>query len=142
MTKGDRKKIIGKVEKGFKLITKAKNMRLHLKGETLRNNLALDILRALMSDFYYNGREVKILSLTKVDTEKNFAFITLTTEELWDDLLNNGLTYNSEHLKVSITKGKEMDNPLELGISTTLVTNYLPQWEFKSTIIQTLKRLF
>lgn len=142
MTKGDRKKIIGKVEKGFKLITKAKNMRLHLKGETLRNNLALDILRALMSDFYYNGREVKILSLTKVDTEKNFAFITLTTEELWDDLLNNGLTYNSEHLKVSITKGKEMDNPLELGISTTLVANYLPQWEFKSTIIQTLKRLF
>ena len=35
MTMGDGERVIGKVEKGFELITKAKNMRLHLKGATL-----------------------------------------------------------------------------------------------------------
>ena len=29
--------VIGKVEKGFELATKASNLRLHLKGETLRH---------------------------------------------------------------------------------------------------------
>ena len=63
MTMGDGENIIGKVEKGFELITKAKNMRLHLKGEALRNNSAIDILRTLMRDSYYDGCEVEILSL-------------------------------------------------------------------------------
>ena len=98
MTMGDGENIIGKVEKGFELITKAKNMRLHLKGEALRNNSAIDILRTLMRDSYYDGREVEILSLTKADIERDFAFITLTTEEAKEDLLNNGLTYHSEWL--------------------------------------------
>ena len=142
MTMGDGEKIIGKVEKGFELITKAKNMRLHLKGEALRNNTALDILRSLMRDSYYDGREVEILSLTKSETEKDFAFITLTTEEAREDILNNGLTFHAERLKVSLTKDKDMSNPSELRISTTLVANNLPQRESQSTITKTLKRLF
>ena len=142
MTMGDGEKVIGKVEKGFELITKAKNMRLHLKGEALRNHTALAILRSLMKDFYYDGREVEILSLTKADTERDFAFITLTTEEAKNDILTNGLTFHAEKLKVSITRDKDMSNPSELRISTTLVANNLPQRESQSTITATLKRLF
>ena len=69
MIMGDGETIIGKVEKDFELVTKAKNMRLHLKGEVLRHHSAVDILQTLMHDFYYNGREVEILSLTKADLD-------------------------------------------------------------------------
>ena len=48
MTMGDGERIIGKVEKGFELITKARNMRLHLKGEALRDHTAADIMRSIM----------------------------------------------------------------------------------------------
>ena len=142
MTLGDGERVIGKVEKGFELITKAKNMRLHLKGETIRNNTAVDILRTIMREFYYDGREVEILSLTKSDIERDFAFITLTTEESRDDIFSNGLTYRSERLKVSITKDKDTGNLSELRISTTLVATNLPQREPQSSIIKALKRLF
>ena len=37
MAMRDGGKVIGKVEKNFELITKARNMRLHLKGESLRD---------------------------------------------------------------------------------------------------------
>ena len=142
MTMGDGERVIGKVEKGFELITKAKNMRLHLKGTTLRGSTAIDILCTLMSESYYEGREIEILSLTKSDEEKDFAFITLTTEEARNDILSNGLIYRSEKLKVSITKDKDVGNLSELRISTTLVANNLPQRESQSTITKTLKRLF
>ena len=142
MTMGDGEKIIGKVEKGFELITKARNMKLHLKGEALRNHTAMDILSNLMQDAYYDGREVEILSLTKSDTDKDFAFITLTTEEAKEDILTNGLTFHSERLKVSVTKDKEVGNPSELRISTTLVANNLPQRKSQSTITKSLKKLF
>ena len=141
MTMGDGERIIGKVEKGFELITKARNMRLHLKGEALRDHTAIDILRSIMRDSYYDGREMEILSLTKSDTNKDFAFITLTTEEAREDVLNNGLTYHSERLKVSATEDKEMGSPSELRISTTLVANNLPQRESQSNIIKSLKKL-
>ena len=141
MTMGDVEMIISKVEKGFKLITKARNMRLHLKGEALRNNTATDILRSLIADSYYDGREVEILSLTKSDTDKDFAFITLTTEEAKNDILTNGLIYQGERLRVSITKDKDMGHSSELRISTTLVANNLPQRESQSAITKSLKRL-
>ena len=117
-------------------------MRLHLKGASLRGSTAIDVLHTVMNESYYEGREVEILSLTKSDEEKDFAFITLTTEEARDDLLNNGLTYRSEKLKVSLTKDKDSVNLSELRISTTLVANNLPQRESQSTITYALKRLF
>ena len=141
MTMGDGLKVIGKVEKGFELITKACNMRLYLKGDSLRDNSAMDILRDLMRDFYYDGREVEILSLTKPDDAKDFAFITLTTEDAREDLLRNGLSYHSEHLQVSATKDKDTANTSDLRISTTLVANNLPQRESQSTIVKSLQRL-
>lgn len=93
----------------------------------------------LMRKFYYDGREVEILSLTKSDIENDFAFITLTTEESRDDILRNGLTYHSERLKVSITKDKDTGNFSKLRISTTLVSNNLHQRESQSTITKALK---
>ena len=110
MTMGDGEQVIGKVEKGFELVTEAKNMRLHLKGKALRTNTAIDILRTLMRESYYDGRKIENLSFTKSDVEKDFAFITLTTKESKDDILNNGLIYHSERLKVSITKDKDTGN--------------------------------
>jgi hypothetical protein len=92
-----------------------------------------------MRDFYYDGREVEILSLTKGDFERDFAFITLTTEETKTDLLNNGITFHSERLKVSLTKDKNIGNPSELKISTTLVASNLPQRESQSVITKSLK---
>ena len=50
-------------------------MKLHLKGETLRNNTAIDILMTLKRESYYDGREVEIRSLTKSEVEKDFTFI-------------------------------------------------------------------
>jgi hypothetical protein len=116
-------------------------MRLHLKGEVLHDHTAPDILQSIVRDFYYEGRELKILSLNKSDTDKDFAFITLTTEEARADILNNGLTYHSEKLKVSVTKDKGLGNPSELRISTTLIANNLPQRESQSTITKSLKKL-
>ena len=74
--------------------------------------------------------------------EKDFAFITLTTEEARDDVLNNGLTFESERINVSITKDKDLGNPSELRISIILVSNKLSQKESQSTITKCLKRLF
>ena len=142
MTMGDSEQVIGKMKNGFELITKAKNMRFHLKDTILRGSTAIDILRTLMSESYYEGREVEILSLIKSDEDKDFAFITLTTKETRNDIFTNGLLYRSEKLKISITKDKNVGNILELRISTTLVANNLPQGESQSTITKALKRLF
>jgi hypothetical protein len=142
LTMGDGETTIGKVEKGFELVTKVRNLRLHLKREALRHHSALDILRTLMRDSYYDGREVEILSLTKADIDRDFAFLTVTTEEAKTDILNNDIIYNSEHLKVSLTKDKDMGNTSELRISTTLVASNLPQREPQSAITKVLKRLF
>ena len=142
MTMGDGEWVVGKVENGFELITKSKNMRLYLKGETLRNNTAVDILRTPMRESYYNGREVEILSLTKLDTKKDFAFITFTTKESSDDIPSNSLTYRSEHLKVSITKDKDTGYLPELRIKTTIIANNQPQRKPQSTITKALTWLF
>jgi hypothetical protein len=43
----DGERVIGKVEKGYELATKARNLRLHLKGESLRHVNAFDIFEAI-----------------------------------------------------------------------------------------------
>lgn len=112
-----------------------------LKGNALCNNKANVILRALMRECYYDKQEVKILSLAKPDEEKDFAFITLTTEEARGDLINNGLTYHSEHLEVRIKKDKDKGNPSGLWISITLVAKNLPQRESQYMITKTFKQI-
>lgn len=87
-------KVIGKVEKGFKLITKARNMRLHFKGDTLCTTKALQIFKKAMTECYYKGRDIEILPITKSDVRKYFVFLTLTTKEAREDLLTYGLTFD------------------------------------------------
>lgn len=138
----DGEHVIGKVKKWFEFITKAKNMRLRLKGTSLRGSTTIDVFRTVMTESYYEGREVEILSLIQMDEEKDFAFVTRTTEEARDEIFNNGLTYRSKKLKVSITKDRDSGNISELRISTTLVATNIPQREFQSAITKAIKRLF
>lgn len=98
----------------------------------------MDIIRNPIRDFYYDGHEVEILSLTKSDDDKDFVFITPTTEDAREDIIRNGLTFHSERLKVSATKDKDTGNTSDLKISITLVVNNLPQRESQSTIVKSL----
>ena len=100
----DGERTIGKVEKGYELATKACNFRLHLKGETLRHEHAFTIFESLVHESYYNGHQHEFMGLAKPEIDKNFAFLTLTTEEARDIVLKEGLAYNNERLQVSITR--------------------------------------
>ena len=104
-------KTIGKVEKGFELVTKARNLRIHLKGETLRHELASTIFDSLVRESYYNGLQHEFMGLTKPELEKKFAFLTLATEEVRNVVLIEGLTYNNEKLLVSIPRDRNAGNP-------------------------------
>jgi hypothetical protein len=94
----DGEKVIGKVEKGYELAIKARNLRLHLKGESLQHENAFDIFKAIAKESYYTGKQLKFMGLTKPELDKNFAFLTLTTEEARDLVLKDGLTFNHEKL--------------------------------------------
>lgn len=134
--------VIGKVEKGYELVTQARNLRLHLKGDTLRDIHAHSLFRTLVRESYYEGKQHEFMSLTKPDATKDFAFLTLLSEETRDTILTQGLHYHHEKIRVSITRGKEVTAPSELRISTTLVANNLPQKESQTSIVMTLKKKF
>ena len=138
----DGEKVIGKVEKRYELVTKASNLCLHLKGETLRHESAFNIFEKLVHESYYIGKQHEFMSFTKPEVDKNYAFLTLTTEEARDTVLKDGLTYNHEKLQVSITRDRGASNPSELRISTTLVANNLPQRETQTTITRVIKQTF
>lgn len=80
MAMEDGEKIIGKVEKGYELVTKARNLRLHLKGETLRYEQAFTIFESLVQESYYNGYQHEFMGLIKPEIDKNFAFVMFSTE--------------------------------------------------------------
>ena len=138
----DGEMVIGKVEKGYELATKARNLRLHLKGESIRHAHAFDILEAIVRESYYAGKPHEFMGLTKPELDKNFAFLTLTTEEARDLVLMEGIIFNHEKIQVSITKDRGIGNPSELRISTTLVANNLPQRETQSAITRAIKHIF
>jgi hypothetical protein len=138
MAMEDGEKVIGKIEKGYELVTKARNLRLHLKGETLRYEQAFTIFESLVQESYYNGHQHEFMGLTKPELDKIFAFVTFTTEEARDTVLKDGLIYNNEKLQVSIPRDRNVGNPSELRISTTLVANNLPQREPQAAIKQVI----
>ena len=92
----DDMRVIGKIEKGFELATKARNLRIHLKGETLRHVQASHIFEEIVRESYYTVRQHEFMGLTKPELGKNFAFLTLTTEEGRDNVLKEGITFNHE----------------------------------------------
>ena len=138
----DDMKTIGKVEKGIELVTKARNLRLHLKGDSLRHEFASTIFDTLVRESYYSGFQHEFMGLTKPELDKNFVFLTFVTEEARDIILNAGLTYDNEKLIVSIPRDRNAGNPSELRISTTLVANNLPQRESQAAITKAMKQLF
>lgn len=101
--------------------------------------MGIEILKALMKDLYLGRRQMKILSLTKLNANNDFASITLMIEDAHEDLFTVGFIFHHQKYKVSIIKDKDTSNPSDLQISTTLVTNDLPQRESKITITKTLK---
>lgn len=116
MMLGDGKQVISKVEKEFELVTKLKT---HNYTSTVkRSTTTRPPLYLSPSCRFVTMTKMNSKFSSKADDEKNFAFITLTTKEAGDDLLNNNLSYHSKKLKLSI--------PMELRISTTLVVNNLP----------------
>ena len=138
----DGERVIGKVEKGFELMTNARNLRLYIKGETLRQEHASHIFEEIVRESYYAGRQHEFMGLTKPELDKTFAFLTLTTEEARDVVLNEGLIFKHEKLHVSITRSRGVGNPSELRISTTLVANNLPQRESQASITKAIKQAF
>lgn len=141
MAMEDGEKIIGKVEKCYKLVTKARNLRLHLKGEILRYEQAFTIFESLVQESYYNGYQHEFMGLIKPEIDKNFAFVTFSTEEARDTVFKDGLFYNNEKLQVSIPRDRNVGNPSELRISTTLVANNLPQRESQAAITNAIKQV-
>ena|ERR1700737_3149463 len=99
----DKVLVIGKIEKGYELVTKAHNLRLHLEGESLRHEHAYKIFEALVRESYYTTQQYEFISLTKPELDKNFTFLTLTTEEARDLVLKDELAFNHEKLQVNIT---------------------------------------
>ena len=133
--------IIDKIEKRFELATKASNLRLHLKGESLRHEHAFNVFETIVRESYYTGRQLEFMGITKSKMDNNFAFLTLTTEEARDYILQDGLAFNHEKLQVSVTRDRGIGNP-ELRISTTLLANNLPQKETQTTITKIIKHVF
>ena len=110
-------------------MSKARNLRLYIKGDTLRHEHVSHVFEEIVRESYYNGRQHEFMGLTKPELDKTFAFLTLTTEEARDTVLTDGLTFNQEKLHVCVTRDRGADNQSELRISTTLVANNLPQRE-------------
>lgn len=104
MKMDDEKKIINKVDKGYELVTKAGSLRLHLKEETLRHEHTFTIFKILVHESYYIGKQHEFMGLIKPKVDKNFTFLTLTTEEAKDSVLNDIIIFNHEKLQVSITR--------------------------------------
>jgi hypothetical protein len=111
-------------------------------GSHIRHEHAFDIFEAIVREIYYAGKQHEFMGLAKPELERDFAFLTLTTEEARDLVLKEGLTFNHEKLQVSITRDRGASHPSELRISTTLVANNLPQRESQTDITRAIKQVF
>ena len=67
-------KVIGKIKKKYELATKARNLRLYLRGETLRHVSAFTIFESLVQESYYSGHQHEFMGLAKPEIEKKNCF--------------------------------------------------------------------
>ena len=98
MEMGNGEMVIGKVEKSYELATKAQNLWLHLKGESIRHKHAFDILETIVRESYYAKKQHEFMGLTKPEIDKNFAILTLTTKKTRDLVLKEGIIINYKRL--------------------------------------------
>ena len=108
--------VIGKIEKRLELAADACNMRLHVKGEMLRGETIHNVFKTVVRESYCDMFQHKFLTLTKLEDMKDFTFLTLAMEEAMDALLQGGIAYNHEKLKVSVLRDKHSRNPSHLGM--------------------------
>ena len=108
--------VIGKIEKRLELAADACNMRLHVKGEMLRGETIHNVFKTVVRESYCDRFQHKFLTLTKLEDMKDFTFLTLAMEEAMDALLQGGIAYNHEKLKVSVLRDKHSRNPSHLGM--------------------------
>ena len=66
-------KVKGKIEIGYELPSKARNLRLPLKGDTLRHEHASTIFKSLVHKSYYSGHQHEYMGLTKPILEKKLC---------------------------------------------------------------------
>ena len=133
---------MGKAWKIFELVTKTRDLWFYLKGSTLYDHSTHNTFNTVVWESYYDGKQHKVLTLTKPDANKDHAFLTLASKEAKYLISKHGLVYNHDMLKVSETHYWDIGNPSKLCISMTLVFNNLPQKESQPTIVKTIKKLF
>ena len=61
------------------------------------------IFKANVKEDYYEGKLSEFMALTKPELSKDFALITLATEEARDVPIASGIIFNRENIKVSVT---------------------------------------
>lgn len=138
---GDR--AIGEVEKGFELVTKVWNIWFHIKGDILCDHIVHSIFYTLVWESYYGGQQLEFLTLTKPELLKDCTILVIVaTKEARDSVLQHGLLYNHEKLKVNVIRDWDTNNLSEIHITRTLVVNNLPQKESQAIIVRTIKKLF
>ena len=59
-------------------------------------------LKTIVQESYNEGHQHEFLTLTKLEKGKDFAFFTLTMKEARVTLLNIGIAYSQEKLRVSV----------------------------------------
>jgi hypothetical protein len=90
----------------------------------------------------YTKATTEAENLTKPEVSKDYAFLTLTTEETRLLILEHGSLYNRENIKVSVTHDRDSGNPSKLHFSSTLVVNNLPQKKSYFAIVRNIKKVF
>lgn len=97
----DGEKVIGTVEKGFELITKAHNLCLHINNVTVCVNYAHTIFQDIFKESYYIGKTFEFLTLTKLGFIKDVVFLTLATKEARGTLQNHEIFYHHDKVKLT-----------------------------------------
>ena len=67
--------VISKVENDLELVTKVRNLWLHIKGDTLHDHITYSIFNTLVRKNYYSGQQLEFLTLTKPELSKTMHFL-------------------------------------------------------------------
>lgn len=86
--------VIGKIQKGYELVPKTRDIRIHIEEETLCHEHAFNIFKTLVWENYYDGKQHKFMGISKSELDKDFAFLTLTKKKTNDTVFEYEHAYN------------------------------------------------
>ena len=131
MELGGGKTLIGKVEKGYEIVSQAHNLGVQLKGNSWRDTQAHNFFCTFVRESYYEGKQHKFMSLTKPDVAKDFAFLIFFSKEARDATLKYWLFFQHEKIQVSITM-----HPQNYALALPwFLANILPQKDTQTSIV-------